>query len=1041
MKNTFRDKYPHPRKEKTARMRVKVLAVDTQYIYVQEEANPSAEPVKVRHHVAGVNTEFNDTVDGLWPGSQLNLIDVEVDEEGVLIPEILILEPDYLLDISSLAECMKEYGCHPLNYFLSKFEGAKNSRPIVLGNIANLFFDELVNETTDAPVQYSDMIQKAFKSSPFEISACDDIDNSFFEDTRHHFNTISRVVRTVFPEMNIVRQQSVIEPAFICEQLGIQGRLDFLQITPNSAGERFVIELKSGKAPWPEDNPMLTGRNHRTQLFLYQIVLQKVLGFGFSTLNSYLFYSRYGQQPFSLRNPRPTMAAIRDVLNLRNRIVEIERSIASDCTETRTKELIDALSPETLVTDMPFTHPLIARFILPQILKFKEPFRKADERTLAYFHSFFSFVAREHYSAKTGDTAYETYRGISSLWLSSLAEKQEAGEILTDLRIIENNTAKDERSIRLKIPSGSSDFLPNFRQGDIVILYERNNEHDNVTNKQIFKGTIEILTPGELTVRVRFRQHNSSVMPLNSLYSVEHDFLDSTYNTMYRGLYSFLECNPDRRQLLLNQREPQFDETVVLQGDYSLCNGIRNDEMNPMIVKAMQAKDYFLLIGPPGTGKTSVALRAMVEELYRHEETNILLLSYTNRAVDEICEALENVNIYPQAVAGNCIQIDNSGTATESSGENALCPPYIRIGSEFSCDPKYRSRLLDNAIGQCVRREEVKAVIQSCRIFVGTVASVSGKTGLFKLKQFQVAIIDEATQIPEPSLLGILSAKDNSGANAIGKFILIGDHKQLPAVVLQRENESKVSHPDLIAIGLSDRRNSLFERLYKLNKDHNHRTWGMLHKQGRMHAEVALFPNMAFYNNQLEVVPTLHQQEALTYSAYRSDSYFHQLIATRRMAFIPSQKHPADHSPKTNTHEARIVSELVSSIYELYALNRFEFTPAKTLGIITPYRSQIALIRRELNELQLPGLDAITIDTVERFQGSQRDIIIYSFCINQIYQIDQLSAIMEEDGQLIDRKLNVALTRAKKQLFVVGNPELLSHNVIYRKMMEVMGRS
>lgn len=1056
---------PKPRKEKTARIRVEVMGVDEQYIYVQDDANPTEDPVKVRHHVANVNEEFNETVDGLWPGSQLNLIDVEVDENGILTPEMIILEPDYLLDISSLAECMKEYGRHPLNYFLSKFEGSKNSKPILLGNIANVFFDELVNESEEEPVLYQEAIQKAFRNAPFEISACEDIDNQFFDDTRLHFENIRQVVKTVFPEKKIIRQHSVIEPAFICEQLGIQGRLDFLQIAPNEAGERFVIELKSGKAPWPDDNPMLTGRNHRTQLFLYQIVMQKVMGFGFGKLHSYLFYSRYGQQPFSLRNPQPTMAAIREVLNLRNRIVEIERSIACDSAETLSRELIDALNAETLVTEMPFTNPLISRYILPQLQKFKEPFLNADPLALAYFHTFFTFVAREHYIAKAGETAYETNRGISSLWLSSVSEKTEAGEILTDLRIIENKTATDERTIRMAIPPFEQDFLPNFRQGDIVILYERNKETDNVTNKQIFKGTIQELMPDELTLRIRFRQHNQSVLPVSSLYALEHDFLDSSYNTMYRGLYSFLQSNDDRRRLLLNQRSPEVDDTVTLRGDYSVCNEIPNDEINPLLLKAMQAKDYFLLVGPPGTGKTSVALRAMVEELYLQPEINILLLSYTNRAVDELCEALENVRIAPptvvnedamqpeflsatklsekpdhQSTSGFSAQ-PNFGSNPEFSNSNRTCPNYIRIGSEFSCEPKFRNHLLEKTIAHCVRRDEVKTLIQNCRIFVGTVSSVTGKAELFKLKQFQVAIIDEASQIPEPSLLGILSAKDKNGANAIGKFILIGDHKQLPAVVLQRKNESGVHDSELEAIGLTDRRNSLFERLYNLNKTHNQHVWGMLHKQGRMHAEVALFPNMAFYNNQLEVVPTLHQQEALTYSVYRSDSYFHQLIATRRMAFIPSQKHPADRNPKTNTHEARIVSELVSSIYELYTLNKFEFVPAKTLGVITPYRSQIALIRRELNNLQLPEPDAITIDTVERFQGSQRDIIIYSFCINQIYQIDQLSSIMEEDGQLIDRKLNVALTRAKKQLFVVGNPELLSHNEIYRKMMEVMGES
>src|SRR5690606_22134379 len=147
-----------------------------------------------------------------------------------------------------------------------------------------------------------------------------------------------------------------------------------------------------------------------------------------------------------------------------------------------------------------------------------------------------------------------------SLWLSSIEEKFESGEILTDLSISENLTETDLQTIKLNIPTYDHDFLPNFRQGDIVILYERNNPKDNVTNKQIFKGSIQELTPTEITIRIRYKQRNQSVLPQNSKYAVEHDFLDSSYNSMYRGLYAFLQANQDRKDLLLNQRQPIQDE-------------------------------------------------------------------------------------------------------------------------------------------------------------------------------------------------------------------------------------------------------------------------------------------------------------------------------------------------------------------------------------------------------------------------------------------------------------------------------------------------
>jgi len=89
-----------------------------------------------------------------------------------------------------------------------------------------------------------------------------------------------------------------------------------------------------------------------------------------------------------------------------------------------------------------------------------------------------------------------------------------------------------------------------------------------------------------------------------------------------------------------------------------------------------------------------------------------------------------------------------------------------------------------------------------------------------------------------------------------------------------------------------------------------------------------------------------------------------------------------------------------------------------------------------LQETGIPELTEITVDTVERFQGSQRDVIIYSFCIKTEEQLEYLPNWMEENGRLIDRKLNVALTRARKQLHIIGNEKLLKKNPVYEKLME-----
>ena len=95
------------------------------------------------------------------------------------------------------------------------------------------------------------------------------------------------------------------------------------------------------------------------------------------------------------------------------------------------------------------------------------------------------------------------------------------------------------------------------------------------------------------------------------------------------------------------------------------------------------------------------------------------------------------------------------------------------------------------------------------------------------------------------------------------------------------------------------------------------------------------------------------------------------------------------------------------------------------------------MIRREIEQMGIEPLTRISIDTVERYQGSQRDVIVYSFTIQHAYQLDFLTAnCMEEDGQVIDRKLNVAMTRAMKHLIMIGNARLLRENVIFFKLME-----
>ena len=189
----------------------------------------------------------------------------------------------------------------------------------------------------------------------------------------------------------------------------------------------------------------------------------------------------------------------------------------------------------------------------------------------------------------------------------------------------------------------------------------------------------------------------------------------------------------------------------------------------------------------------------------------------------------------------------------------------------------------------------------------------------------------------------------------------------------------------------------------------------MLTCQGRMHPDVARFANNAFYEGKLEPVGLPHQLDKIE----------------QRTKFFVSTPESSTNSHKINHSEATIAAQIAAVIYR----QSENFDTQHTLGIITPYRSQIALIRSELAKLFIPALNDITIDTVERYQGSERDVIIYSFCVNRSWQLDQLCNLTEDNGHLIDRKLNVALTRARKQLLMIGCQQVLSQNPIYAKLI------
>ena len=917
----------------------------------------------------------------------LNLLDVRVDEENHYIPNLIVIHPDYLIDISSLAACFREYGHHPLNYFMNKIKPRANTAPILMGNLASQFLDDYINEQPQEPVSYPRTIKKFFAASALDFCTCP-LPADFHAQAQAQMMNIRSFVHDVLPHniRNFNKKNTLLEASFICEKLGLQGRVDMMQ-----KDFQVLIEQKAGKR---DEYHRRHKEDHFIQMMLYQGVLMYNFGQETANMQTFLLYSKYAD---GLLIEHFAENLFRESIKLRNYIVHNEMQLGDGAIG----EIVDSLSTD-LLNELQIGGKLWNDYQEPQLQTAINTLKRCTPLERAYFNRFFTFVSKEQILSKTGGSN-DASHGFAGNWHIPLHEKLEAGNILTGLTIQEKQSSgpgKGYDLIELHIPTQDEDFLPNFRTGDMVILYAYKEEPD--MRKQILmKGNILELQPDRMTLVLRNGQQNKDIIGgKEEVFAVEHDFSDTSANNGFRGLYAFLSAQADRKELLLGVRPPAQLEDVKLNGDYG--------RFNELILKEKQAKDYFLLVGPPGTGKTSCALRFMVEEALSEPDTSILLLSYTNRAVDEICAMLTD-----------------SGIADRT--------PFIRIGNELSCDKRFVPYLLKYSLDDCPKLTDIQQKMARTRIFVGTTTAINNRLNLFTLKHFQLAIIDEASQILEPDLIGILSARHQQH-NAIDKFVLVGDYKQLPAIAQQSAEEAAVTNLLLRNIGLEDCRNSLFERLYKSSPD---TCRSILHKQGRMHPAIAEFPNQTFYyREQLESVPLPHQLEETPYEACLTpQDTIDQLLLERRMVFIPAEA--PDHltcSDKTNPNEARIVATLLDHIYRL---TESRFDPNRTVGVIVPYRNQIAMIRKEIACLQLPALQDISIDTVERYQGSQRDIIIYSFTIQNFSQLNFLTANTFQEGNfLIDRKLNVALTRARKQLLLTGNPHILGANITFYKLME-----
>lgn len=493
---------------------------------------------------------------------------------------------------------------------------------------------------------------------------------------------------------------------------------------------------------------------------------------------------------------------------------------------------------------------------------------------------------------------------------------------------------------------------------------------------------------------------------------------------------------------LLGFSEPSFAQIEGVE----FSNGNLDQSQQEAVKSALGADDFFLIHGPPGTGKTTTAIEVLAQETKNKD--NILATAASNTAVDNIVERLveqdlavlrighpvrvnpllrehtldyviEDNDKYQKSVklreeAYELLDEQEEHThpsgrwrrgmsneqiknlAEDNKGSRGVPPEKI---ADMAAWLKLQDKI-DNLFSEAEKLEDqaVAELIAQADV-VCTTNSTAGSEVLAQ-EEFDLLVLDEATQATEPSaLIPLTKAK---------KVVLAGDHKQLPPTILNKEAKDN---------GLAK---SLFERLLEV---HGNDIKQLLNVQYRMHEDIMNFSSREFYTEELKAAPKVKnwQLSDLEIDLPVGNAPAEQVLACEEViTFLDTcgmqitEESKKDSTSVQNTMEADLVEEIVTQVQQ----TGIELSK---VAVITPYKDQVELINRLIKE------EALEVNTVDGFQGREKEIVIFSLVRNNERQ---------DIGFLKDiRRLNVSLTRAKKKLIVIGDSETVSSHRVYQDLI------
>lgn len=845
---------------------------------------------------------------------------------------LLVIEPDYLADVTDIAGCFTQEGANANLFLLSKLSPENDSEAMLKGTLINDLLDARISDS-------SGKLDGVFKKA---------LEKNILKAARYGGAAVKRIWDSVLAEhgenislfaRSVSGGRVTVEPSFISALYGIQGRLDVLVQDSRQEQVKDIYELKSGRAPAG------TGlwKGHQIQVACYNMLLESVYGHD-RRGTSALFYSAAPQYP--MRNFLSSYSDQAEITALRNEIVGLVYRIAKgDCSP------LENIAGERFGTYPPYSRQRIDAF--------SAFYSGLDATEKKYYQAFLSFSVREMLAARTGaftspGRESSSGRGFSSLWNDCDTEKRRDFSIVDSMRFTGFDSTRHTVHFTM-----TQDTEHTFRKGDVVVVYPHSAGKGSALKNEILKGTLNSIDGRDVVFVPRGSQVDTGFLSASPVWAMEHDMMEKNYWSQVSSLCAFLSGKSMARDVVFCRRRPRSGDFPYVY-DHSLTSN-----QNESVEKALRARDCFLLQGPPGTGKTSGAIIGMVRGILSATQDNIALLAFTNRAVEEIAAKLRREGL-----------------------------DFLRLGHGMAGnDDQTLSSMVENGM----KINDVRRAVKNKRIILSTVSGFAARIGdLIHITRFDTAIIDEASQLTEAQLTGVLPY--------FKKFVLVGDQKQLPSVVVQSPLLTVTDDARLNGIGLYDLGGSLFERLYShMEKNGYTDCYSMLDTHFRMHDDIAALVN-PFYSGALKS-GTARQKEQ------RNEP---------RIVFYPSAFEP---SYKKHAGEARLTARLLAGIKERYG---DAFSP-DTVGVVTPWRAQIAAIRNAVSDAGI--LEKVTIDTVERFQGGEKDIIIVSMAVFSPAQIKMLQSL-NGDGT-VDRKFNVTVSRAREELIVLGYAPVLMVSPFY----------